>query len=88
MPIKKNAKKYMKSSAKRWADNQKVKKSMKAAIKEVKKLIDDKKIKKAKESYKKAQKAIDKAAKKNIIKENNAARKKSRLTKQLTKSKK
>ena len=88
MPIKNNAKKYIKSSSKRWADNQKVKKSMKAAIKEVKKLIDEKKLKKAEEAYQKAQKTIDKAAKKNIIKKNNAARKKSRLVKNLTKSKK
>jgi len=59
---------------------------MKDAIKEIKKLVLQKKIEEAKKLIPKAQKAIDKAAKTGIIKKNNANRKKSLLSKLTGKS--
>ena len=53
---------------------------MKDVTKEVRKAIVDGDAKKAKELLPKAYKAIDKAAKRGVIKKNTAARKKSRLS--------
>jgi len=55
-------------------------KAMKLAINKVKNLIKDKKAKEAKEALNKAYQAIDKAAKMKVIEKNNAARKKSLLS--------
>jgi len=54
---------------------------MQNVIKEYKKLIVGKKSKEAEKLIPKLQKAIDKAAKRGIIKKNTAARRKSRLMK-------
>lgn len=51
-------------------------------------LIQEEKLEKAEEAFKVAQKAIDKAAKAGVIKKNTAARKKSRLIRNLVKAKK
>ena len=59
---------------------------MKAAVKDVKKLVVAKEPKQALAELKTAYKAIDKAAKRGIIKKNTAARKKSRLAKLIKKS--
>lgn len=58
---------------------------MRDTIKEYKKLLAAKKTEEAKKLMPQLQKAIDKAAKKGVIKKNNAARKKSRLLKKLSK---
>jgi small subunit ribosomal protein S20 len=81
MPNIKSSKKRLKQSEKRRLLNLRYKKKMKEVVKEIKDLVSGNKKKEAKKILPKAYKAIDKAAKKNIIKENTASRKKSRLTK-------
>lgn len=82
MPNKKSAEKELRKAVKRNAANKKVneklKNVMKASLKQIK--AGDKKVK---EDYAKTVKAIDKAAKKGIIKKNTASRKKSRLMKKI-----
>jgi len=82
MPNKKSAEKELRKTVKRNAANKKVasklKDLVKTSIKQIK--ANDKKVK---EDYTKTIKAIDKAAKKGIIKKNNASRKKSRLMKKI-----
>ena len=82
MPNKKSAAKELRKAVKRNAANKKVSDKLKNAVKSSLKLIKagDKKIK---ESYTKTIKAIDKAAKKGVIKKNTASRKKSRLMKKI-----
>lgn len=82
MPNKKSAAKELRKAVKRNAANKKVvnklKDSVKTSLKQIK--AGDKKIK---EDYTKTIKAIDKAAKKGVIKKNTASRKKSRLMKKI-----
>jgi small subunit ribosomal protein S20 len=79
MPITQSAKKAMRGSLKKRAFNEERKRRMKAVIKKIEKTAKTDK-KKAEELLPEAYKVIDKTAKKGIIKKNNAARKKSRLT--------
>jgi small subunit ribosomal protein S20 len=79
MPIKKSAQKYVRVTAHKTALNKSVKGVLKSAIKKTKEAITAKDQKGAQELFQKAQAAIDKAAKRGIIKKNTAARKKSRL---------
>lgn len=81
MPIKKSAKKALRQSKKRRARNLGRKKKIKDLTKEIKNLISQKKIKKAKVLLPQIYKILDKAAKAGTIKKNTAARKKSRITK-------
>jgi small subunit ribosomal protein S20 len=82
MPNKKSAEKELRKTVKRNAANKKVANSLKDLVKTSLKQIKagDKKVK---EEFTKTIKAIDKAAKKGIIKKNNASRKKSRLMKKI-----
>jgi len=82
MPNKKSAAKELRKSAKRAIRNYKVKKAIKDAVKNSRRLIESKE-KQAAETVKAAIKLLDKAAAKKIIKKNAAARKKSRLMKKL-----
>lgn len=82
MPNKKSAIKELRKSAKRAIRNYKVKKAIKDAVKDSKKLIETKE-KQAAEKVKVAIKLLDKAAAKKIIAKNTAARRKSRLVKKL-----
>lgn len=82
MPNKKSAKKELRKGVKLKAANKKVADSMKKAVKTNLKQIEAKD-KTVLESLSKTIKAIDKAAKKGIIKKNNASRKKSRLMKKI-----
>lgn len=82
MPNKKSAVKELRKSAKRAIRNYKIKKTIKDAIKDSKKLLEAKE-KSAVDKVKEAIKALDKAATKKVIKKNTAARKKSRLMKKL-----
>jgi len=81
MPIKKSAKKALRQSKKRRARNLGRKKKIKDLTKEIRNLISQKKIKKAKALLPQIYKILDKAAKAGTIKKNTAARKKSRITK-------
>ncbi|MCX6714150.1 MAG: 30S ribosomal protein S20 [Candidatus Vogelbacteria bacterium] len=81
MPIIKSAKKALKSSARKKVFNDRRSKVMKSSIKDVKKLVLDKQSAEARKKLSEAYQAIDKAAKRGIIKKNTASRKKSRLSK-------
>lgn len=85
MPIIKSAKKRVRTSAKRAARNREWKDKLKNAIKNFEKTVAEGNAKAAEEELKNTIKIIDKAADKGIIHKNNAARKKSRLTKMLNK---
>jgi small subunit ribosomal protein S20 len=83
MPIIKSAKKALRQNKKRKAENLKIKNKMKGQIKKMKSFVENDKKKEAQENLDRGYKAIDKAAKKGIIKKNTAARKKSRLAKSI-----
>jgi small subunit ribosomal protein S20 len=78
MPIIKSAVKKMRQDVKRDARNKSVKTNMKTSIKNVFETL-QKDVEGAEKLLSKAYSAIDVALKKNLIKKNNAARKKSRL---------
>ncbi len=80
MAITKGAKKAIRSADRKRVFNLRRKRAMNSVVKEVKTLATDKKTKEANEKLNEAYKAIDKAAKRGIIKKNTAARKKSRLS--------
>ena len=80
MPIKKSAKKYMRVTAKNTLRNRSIKGVIKSTIKNTREAVAKADLTKAKEWYQKAQKALDKAAEKSVIKKNNADRRKSRLS--------
>lgn len=79
MPIKDNAKKYMKVTAKKTERNKVVKGVFKRAIKATREALAAGDTKQAQELFARVQKSLDKAVEKNIMKKNTAARKKSRL---------
>ena len=79
MPIKKAAKKAIRTSARARVKNLRRSRDMKELIKEAQELLGAGDMKKVQEMLPKIQKAIDKATKAGIIKKNTADRKKSRL---------
>lgn len=81
MAITKSAKKAIRQSAKRNAQNVVYKDNIKKLVKEARALILAKKINEAKKLLPEIYSAFDKAAKVGVIKKNNASRKKSRITK-------
>lgn len=81
MPITRSAKKANRTSARKRVFNTRKKRTMKDAVHETEKLVAAGKHEAAVKSLPAAYKAIDKAAKTNVIKANAAARMKSRLTK-------
>ena len=85
MPITKSAKKALRQNVRRKIRNLKRKNAMKAMVKQARKLAGAQKKEEAISLLPKLYKAIDKAAKRGIIKKNAASRKKSRLTKLLQK---
>lgn len=85
MPISKSAKKALRQSKKRRQRNLRRLNAMKDIIKKIRKLVAENKKEEAQKLLPNAYKIIDKAAKTNVIKKNNAARKKSRLTKLINK---
>ena len=85
MPITKSAKKALRQSNVKRLFNLRRMKKMKELIKESKKLIKDNKKDEALKVLPETYKAIDKAAKRGIIKKNTANRRKSRLTKAIDK---
>lgn len=88
MPILEAAKKYMKVSAKKNAFNKKSKLMMKTAIRKVTDAVLAKDKTEAEKLFKNAQKAIDKATKKGILKKNTAARRKATLVRKIVSLKK
>lgn len=80
MPITQSAKKALRGSLRKKAFNDRRKRVMKEEIKKFEKLAKKDK-KEAAKTLSVAFQVIDKAAKKGVIKKNNAARKKSRLSK-------
>lgn len=92
MPIKESAKKELRKAKKRRVLNVRRQKTMRDALKNIKKLISTGKAElssgkkdEAKKLISIAYQAIDKAAKRGVIKKNAASRKKSRLMKALNK---
>lgn len=79
MPIIESAKKYMRVTERKTILNKKIKGNVKSAIKKTREAVASGKIDEAKKLYITAQKSIDKAAQKKIIKKNTAARRKSQL---------
>lgn len=80
MAITKSAKRAIRGSEKKKVYNDRRKKTMKEVVKDIKTLVSSKDKKSAQEKLSAAYKAIDKAAKTNLIKKNTASRKKSRLS--------
>jgi len=85
MPITSSAKKAVRVSLRKRAFNARRREAMKSSVKETRKLISQNAASAA-DKLKEAYKAIDKAAKRGVIKKNTAARKKSRLAKTLNKA--
>lgn len=80
MPNIKSAKKALRSSARKQGFNLQRKKVLKETLKSVNKLLIEKKVAEAEKMLPEAYQAIDKAAKRGVIKSNTASRQKSRLT--------
>lgn len=80
------AKKALRTSARKRVFNDRRRKTMKSALKDVKDLVAKGDVEKAKEALPKAYQAIDKATKMGVLKKNTASRKKSRLTKMVQKT--
>lgn len=83
MPNMKNAKKKVKQIAKQKVENNTFKASMRTAIKNVEKAVNEKDKEKASLNLKTAIKRIDKAVAKGVVKPNTCARNKSRLTRKV-----
>jgi small subunit ribosomal protein S20 len=81
MPIKKSARKYMRVTASKTEKNRKIKGQFRSALKVTREAISKNDVEKARESFKKAAKALDKAVQKKVLHKNTAARTKSRLNK-------
>ncbi|MFA6585958.1 MAG: 30S ribosomal protein S20 [Candidatus Paceibacterota bacterium] len=84
MPIIKSAKKAIRGSLRKKAFNDRQKRAMKDVIKKIEKTVKTDKAG-AEKLLSSAFAIIDKGAKKGVIKKNNAARKKSRLSRLITK---
>lgn len=87
MPITKGAHKALRSSKRKHVFNVRRKTTMNDSVKKLRKLAEAGKKEEAQKMLPAAYKAIDKAAKKGVIKKNTAARKKSRLSAVLAKVK-
>ncbi len=83
MPITKSAIKSLRKERRNRASNLRYKKIIKGLQKQILALQKENKIKEARELLSKYYKAVDKAAKENVIKKNTAARKKSSITRVL-----
>ena len=81
--ITKSAKKAHRQSLRKRAQNLQRKDALRSVLKNYKKLVSAKNLELAKSELAKVYKALDKAAKVNLIKDNKASRLKSRLSKLL-----
>jgi len=87
MPITKSAKKALRQSLRRRYKNIQKKAKIKNLIKQVRNLVSQQKTEEAKKLLPQVYKLLDKAAKTGLIKKNTTARKKSRITKLVSKPK-
>ncbi|MFA5080108.1 MAG: 30S ribosomal protein S20 [Candidatus Paceibacterota bacterium] len=85
MPITTSNKKRLRQNVKRRADNVQKKRDIKILTKEFETLIANKKVEESKAILPKIYKAIDKAAKNGVLKENTASRKKALYARHLNK---
>ena len=81
MPITKSAKKPLRQSERKRAQNLKRKKAASEVIRDIKKLVQAGKADEAMKLLPKAFKALDKAVKRKILHKNTAGRRKSKLSK-------
>lgn len=88
MPITSSAKKALRVSDRKRVFNLRRKKNIEHIVRDVKKLIKEKKTAEAEKLLPQVYKAFDKAVKGNTIKKNTASRKKSRITALVKNSKK
>jgi small subunit ribosomal protein S20 len=88
MPNTASAKKRLRQDKARSAHNRSIKTAVKTKVKTVTKALESGDVAAAEAAYPVAAKHLDKAASKNIIHNNTAARKKSRLQKAIVKAKK
>jgi len=86
MPIKESAKKALRQSKKREKRNKKRKTAYKKLRKEILELVKQGKKEEAQKLLPEFQKAVDKAAKKNTVHQNKAARLKGQMAKKVHKS--
>lgn len=87
MPITKGAKKANRASVRKHVFNVRRTRTMNDVVKKMRKMIVAGEATEAEKMLPEAYKAIDKAAKRGVIKDNTAARKKSRLVAAINKSK-
>lgn len=80
------AKKSIRADARKRVFNDRKRRVLRESVKEFTDFVKEKKTEEASKLLPKVYEAIDKAAKKGLIKKNTAARKKSRLTKLVSKS--
>jgi len=80
----KSAKKAIRSSHRKWLQNRHIKGKMRSSVKAVRDAIEDGDGELARQLMPKAAKELDKAAHKNVIHQNKAARLKSRLMSQIS----
>lgn len=85
MPITTSAKKALRNSDRKRGFNMAKKELINKAVKKLKKLVAEKKVKEAKAMIPEIQKILDKSVKTGLIKFNNASRKKSRISKMIKK---
>lgn len=85
MAVTKSAAKALRQQEKRRKLNNMYRKKMKDLIKRARILLAEKKTEEAKKMLSEIYKVLDKAAKTNVIKKNTASRKKSRITKAISK---
>ena len=79
----KSAIKRLRSAERRRQHNQVYRGRARTAVKKARRLIDEGRLEEAREAVRVAASALDKAAEKGIVHKNNAARRKSRLMRQL-----
>ncbi len=87
MPNLKSAAKAMRGSARKRVYNIRTKDKFKSAVKVVRKALETGNAEEAQKALSTAFAALDKAAKKHVIKKNTASRRKSRLAKAVNKAK-
>lgn len=86
MPITQSAKKALRGSQKKRLFNHKKKELLSKAVKQIKKLVGEKKVKEATAFMPQVQKILDKSVKTGLIKKNTASRKKSRISAMIKKA--
>lgn len=86
MPITTSAKKALRSSGRKRNFNLNKKELINKAVKKVKKLVAEKKLKEARDFMPEVQKILDKSVKTGLLKLNTASRKKSRISAMIKKA--